>query len=508
MAARPRGRRRRRAPRLAQAGADSSSTAPAPAAAISSRHRQAASAAAASSGRPARSPRRPARGRGRRAARRPRRQQPGQRRLTPRGSPRSEAQAVAARCRSLPLAQAASAPSAAGVAPSSELHHAASRSTLASSPASSTTTPQGRSPVRPSNAPLRRADARRAAASAPAQATASRSGASSTRHPRRTGPQPQPGGLDHAERPERPRVELVQVVAGHVLHDAAAAVRARAIRERDFEPEHAVARPAEALRARPDRRRRERAAERRAGARRIERQLPARRRRERLDLGERRPDPAWHTPRSRRTRRRPRARRWRAGERRRAGVPEVEAAAAAADHAGERELAERAQRRRQHLGSVGRRVGASGSPSTRAPSSSRTHSAPSVSRRARSAGAGITARRGRARSRAPSGSIRRRSACVGKIFSGIADAVGFEARAQPLHRVEVGLAEHQAHEVALLGADAVLAGERAARGDAGRQDLGAGRDTRASSSGSRRSKEMFGCRLPSPAWNTFARRRP
>ena len=31
--------------------------------------------------------------------------------------------------------------------------------------------------------------------------------------------------------------------------------------------------------------------------------------------------------------------------------------------------------------------------------------------------------------------------------------------------------------------------------------------TRASSSGSRRSKEMFGCRLPSPAWKTFERRR-
>ncbi len=86
---------------------------------------------------------------------------------------------------------------------------------------------------------------------------------------------------DRAERAERAREQLGQVVAGHVLDHLAAALRDRAVGERHAHPHHQVARPAV---ARPQRTRvaaGQDAAERRAVARRVEGQhLP--RLRERL----------------------------------------------------------------------------------------------------------------------------------------------------------------------------------------------------------------------------------
>ena len=60
---------------------------------------------------------------------------------------------------------------------------------------------------------------------------------------------------------------------------------------------------------------------------------------------------------------------------------------------------------------------------------------------------------------------------VGKTLPGFASPCGSKARAEPLHRLEVVLAEHQRHRARLVGADAVLAGDRAARVDARLEDL-------------------------------------
>src|SRR5438132_5050210 len=60
-----------------------------------------------------------------------------------------------------------------------------------------------------------------------------------------------------------------------------------------------------------------------------------------------------------------------------------------------------------------------------------------------------------------------------KHLSGIEQALGVEGAFQALLLVEVNLAEHLRHQVALLDADAVLAGEHAAELDAGAQDVGA-----------------------------------
>ena len=67
------------------------------------------------------------------------------------------------------------------------------------------------------------------------------------------------------------------------------------------------------------------------------------------------------------------------------------------------------------------------------------------------------------------------------------------------------LRELHAHQVALLDADAVLAGQAAADLDAQGQDVGAEPSRRAwKLSGSLASNMISGCRLPSPAWKMFA----
>src|SRR5450756_583534 len=62
-----------------------------------------------------------------------------------------------------------------------------------------------------------------------------------------------------------------------------------------------------------------------------------------------------------------------------------------------------------------------------------------------------------------------------KHLAGIEQALGVEGAFDPLLLVEVDLAEHLAHQVALLDADAMLAGQDAAELDAGPQDVGAER---------------------------------
>src|SRR5437879_13043636 len=60
-----------------------------------------------------------------------------------------------------------------------------------------------------------------------------------------------------------------------------------------------------------------------------------------------------------------------------------------------------------------------------------------------------------------------------KYLAGIEQALRVEGAFQTLLLVEVDLAEHFRHQIALLDADAVLAGEHAAELDAGAQDVGA-----------------------------------
>src|SRR4029079_9381269 len=60
-----------------------------------------------------------------------------------------------------------------------------------------------------------------------------------------------------------------------------------------------------------------------------------------------------------------------------------------------------------------------------------------------------------------------------KHFSGVEQALRVEGAFQPLLLGEVDLSEHLAHQVALLDADAMLAGEHAAKLDAGAQNVGA-----------------------------------
>ena len=56
-------------------------------------------------------------------------------------------------------------------------------------------------------------------------------------------------------------------------------------------------------------------------------------------------------------------------------------------------------------------------------------------------------------------------------LAGVREPGRVECRAQALHRLEIVLAEHQRHRAGLVGADAVLAGDRAAGVDAGLEDL-------------------------------------
>ena len=58
-------------------------------------------------------------------------------------------------------------------------------------------------------------------------------------------------------------------------------------------------------------------------------------------------------------------------------------------------------------------------------------------------------------------------------LAGVEQALRVECTFQPLLLVEVDLAEHFAHQVALFDADAMFAGQHAAEFDAGPQDIGA-----------------------------------
>src|SRR5664279_3123205 len=60
-----------------------------------------------------------------------------------------------------------------------------------------------------------------------------------------------------------------------------------------------------------------------------------------------------------------------------------------------------------------------------------------------------------------------------KYLAGIKQALRVERAFQPLLLVEVDLAEHLRHQVALLDADAMFAGQHAAEFDADPQDIGA-----------------------------------
>src|SRR5580698_4150608 len=60
-----------------------------------------------------------------------------------------------------------------------------------------------------------------------------------------------------------------------------------------------------------------------------------------------------------------------------------------------------------------------------------------------------------------------------KYLAWVQEALGVEGAFQPLLLVEVDLRKHLRHQVALLDADAVLAGQDAAEFDADSQDVGA-----------------------------------
>src|SRR6266446_9284584 len=60
-----------------------------------------------------------------------------------------------------------------------------------------------------------------------------------------------------------------------------------------------------------------------------------------------------------------------------------------------------------------------------------------------------------------------------KYLAGVEQALGVERTFEPLLLVEIDLAEHFAHQVALLDADAMFAGQHAAEFDADPQDVGA-----------------------------------
>ena len=62
---------------------------------------------------------------------------------------------------------------------------------------------------------------------------------------------------------------------------------------------------------------------------------------------------------------------------------------------------------------------------------------------------------------------------LGVDLAGIEQALGVEGAFEALLLIEVGLAEHHRHQVALLDAHAMLAGENAADFDAQPEDIGA-----------------------------------
>ena len=123
-------------------------------------------------------------------------------------------------------------------------------------------------------------------------------------------------------------------------------------------------------------------------------------------------------------------------------------------------------------------------------------------RRCRAARAG--GRRRRRSSRAAGVARHSRQAWSGTTLPGLARSAGIEGAAHRAHGAERLGVEDQRHVVDLVRAHAVLAGDAAAGSDAGRHDLPAGqRAPGRARSGSRRSKLMLGCRLPSPAWKTL-----
>ena len=92
-----------------------------------------------------------------------------------------------------------------------------------------------------------------------------------------------------------------------------------------------------------------------------------------------------------------------------------------------------------------------------------------------------------------------------KHLGGVEQPAGIEHSAHPHLLFEIGRVELIGHQVPLLDADAVLAGQAAADLDAQLQDILAGRFSAFSISPGLLALNMTsGWRLPSPAWNTLA----
>ena len=282
---------------------------------------------------------------------------------------------------------------------------------------------------------------------------------------------------EHAERSERPVIEPGQVVAGHVLHGAPAAADEAAVARDELDLEHRVAeraRPAAAGGEAPPRRSRRRPWHRPGRRPAIPGRPPAR---IRSSSPTRIPASTTRSSPRARTRRGGRVRRPQLGvELRR--VPLVEVTPPADDQepsavgvrATERldDLRLRLRMDQIHAPSGRSRGGLAPRPG-RAPSRSRRNA-----RRPGGPSAGSSGRRG--------SNAERRHACAERS----------SAR------------EDERHEVALLESDAVLSRQRAARVDAEADDLVDSRAARARAFPARaRSNDNSGCRLPSPAWNTF-----
>ena len=259
---------------------------------------------------------------------------------------------------------------------------------------------------------------------------------------------------DQPQRAERAGEQLGQVVAGDVLDHLAARPGDRAVGERDGDAQHQVARARRSGGAAgPSRRWRPRPPTVAAGRaeRRIEREHLARRRRTR----------SWA---------------------RASGTPGLEDGGQVA-----RRCAPRTRCSEPEVSSRRRARSASRGPSST--SCRRRESAASPARRRTATGrllgecVGASPRRGdratQNRSATPAASsgcspVRARHLAAqprrGHDLAGVGEPLGIERAAQPLERVQVGLVEHQRHVALLVDADAVLAGDRAAGVDAGRED--------------------------------------
>ena len=303
-----------------------------------------------------------------------------------------------------------------------------------------------------------------------ARAAAASSGSSTSiddargRRRQRMQPQARPGDRRVAAR--RAADELAEVVAGDVLDDRAARVRDRAVGEHERDPEQQVARRAEAMPARPERSPARQppivgspggssASSWRWGAslaRSAERRTPA------STVTVRSPASCASTRSSSRER-------------------DLDVAPGASDRDAPAAGGRRAQQLRQLVDGRRLRDARQARPS-----------------RADACGA---ARAPRRRGAASAGACRVRE--TGRI----------ERVAHPGHHREVVRREHQRHRAGLVDADAVLAGDRAARLDAGAQDRAG---ARLGALGLALDRPVVqherDARLPSPAWKTLPTRRP